>query len=248
MPLSIDETIIQAYLQDTLLPKDYASFQQAITLQKNRKEIVQELLKQLKDIIHIFPIYNPILFQKSFQEQLQQTPIIIQPLVNSDQLVKCHTDQNLRIQIDFIQVANCTRIVSQMHYILCNLLTLHIASYFIKETYLTQANDYLSTLTYLILKDGYANYLAWNQDCANYPFANEKYQSAFKMSSAFIQQAIEIKDIKKQNTIIEYFIQITDPFKNYALLCGMQQFHQAYQSNKLNGVLNLYKQGLKNDI
>ena len=80
------------------------------------------------------------------------------------------SEEGLCILIDLIHIADYTRIVSQMTYILQNYLTFELSKYLIQKQFPVRSRKYLSLLNHLAFTNGLANYLAWNASCSSYKF------------------------------------------------------------------------------
>ena len=107
-----------------------------------RKEIVEELNRQLHQIVQQFPVFNASLWKQIFDSKELEN-IIIFPVVGSyprENRVFLYENSTV-IQIDLLFIADYTPIVSQMCYILKKLYNIRSFKTIIEE----KKNQYLKT-------------------------------------------------------------------------------------------------------
>lgn len=213
-----------------------------------RRDIVRELDSQLESIVEEFPVFNSELFEAVFpnyREQLNKVCIIAVVGTKENRIVK--TEDSFCILIDLIHIADYTRIVSQMTYILQNYLTFEISKYLIQEQFPVRSRKYLSLLNHLAFTNGLSNYLAWNASCNHYKFYTQKYESHKERAFGLLAQALQVETKALQHKIL--VSAVTQEFWNqFPAVAGMFYFDNIYRDLGKEGVVLVYKHGPKNFI
>lgn len=248
--MQYNNSIISAFLNGTDITNE-----KCFCLLKNykapdikRKDIVKELDYQLKMIIDEFPTFNKDLLNKIFPDMKKElNNLCILTVVGTEQNCIVEKEDTVYILIDLIHIANYTRIVSQMVYIMQNYLTLEITKYLITRQYPLTSNNYIDILNHLSFTNGLANYLAWNESCDNYIFYTPKYDTYKEKSFGLLAQALQIEDISLQHKILES-IPSTDFWNQFPIIAGMFFFDDVYREKSYDGILELYNHGPKDFI
>lgn len=213
-----------------------------------RRDIVRELDVQLESIVEEFPTFNKDLFQAVFpkyEEQLRNVTIMAVVGTRENRIVK--TEDSFCILIDLIHIADYTRIVSQMTYILQNYLTFELSKFLIHERFPVRSRKYLSLLNHLAFTNGLANYLAWNESCNNYKFYTQKYEAHKERSFGLLAQALQVETKALQHKIL--VSAVSQEFWNqFPSVAGMFYFDDIYRDLGKEGVVLLYEHGPKNFI
>ena len=157
------------------------------------------------------------------------------------------SEEGLCILIDLIHIADYTRVVSQMTYILQNYLTFELSKYLIQEQFPVRSRKYLSLLNHLAFTNGLANYLAWNASCSSYKFYTQKYESHKERAFGLLAQALQVETKALQHKIL--VSAVTQEFWNqFPSVAGMFYFDDIYRDLGKEGIALLYKHGPKNFI
>lgn len=210
---------------------------------RKRKDIVEELNKQLSTMIEDYPVFNKELWNMLFFSSPMLDTIHICPVVGTKKIgYQQKTENALYLMIDLIHVANYTQLVSQMVYILQNYITLELAKICIQGTYPTQPTSYIDSLNQFAFTNGLANYLAWNESCDDYQFSSDKYEPHKEKAFGLLAQAIDIQDPQVQYTIVENIV-TADFWNQFPSVAGMFYFHDIYQEQGKEGILTLFTQG-----
>lgn len=243
----LKDSIIQAYLQHKPIhtAQDYTLLQNLTTPDRNRIEIVQELYHRLMKSLHAFPIFNKDLWNALFptwKETLKDVYILpVVGLTTSIYPIQ-KIDGKTYIVIDLIQTANYTRIVSQMEYLLQNLLMTSLAELCIQHDYPNQPSTYLQSLDTMFFKEGLKTYLSWNKDCKFYVFQNEKYLKRKELTFAILLEAVNVTDKTTQQNILNH-IQQADFWNQFPIIAGLFYFDDQYQDNDIQGIIQTYRKG-----
>ena len=144
-----DNRIAAAFLEGRPVTeeKHFYLLQEYKEADPKRRDIVQELDSQLESIVEEFPTFNKELFEAVFpnyREQLKTVCIMAVVGTKENRIVK--SEEGLCILIDLIHIADYTRIVSQMTYILQNYLTFELSKYLIQKQFPVRSRKYLSLL------------------------------------------------------------------------------------------------------
>lgn len=250
--MHFNTTIISAFLADEDITKteDFWLIQTYQKPNDKRKDIVKALVAKLQNIVEHFPTFNAPLWNALFPcwQPLLDT-VWICPLVgehkHGNHIIR--KDHDIYFVIDLLYVADFTRIVSQMEYILQNFLTYEIAKLCIQHDYPLQSENYIDCLNMLTFTNGLANYLAWNQTCSQYKFYTKKYEIYKEKAFGLLASAIKIQQKAIQQNILKSVI-TADFWDQFPSVAGLFYFDDIYQEFDMQGILNLYQQGPKDFI
>lgn len=250
--MNFNTSIISAFLSDKDITKE-ESFWLIQNYRKpndQRKDIVKALASKLNDIIEKFPTFNAPLWNVLFPccETILDT-IWICPVVG-DHAYGNHViqkDDAIYVVIDLLYVANFTRIVSQMEYMMQNFLTFEIAKVCIHHDYPLQSKRYVDVLNHLAFTNGLANYLAWNHSCSLYKFYTEKYETHKEKAFGLLASAMEIQDNDMQQKILKS-AETADFWNQFPSVAGLFYFDDIYREFDIRGIQILYQQGPRNFI
>lgn len=250
--MNYETSIIQAYLDDKDLTKEANSWMlaQYEIPDPMRKDIVRELTSQLEIITEEFPTFNTPLWNILFpQMDIVTDKITIVPLVGCKKAGNRieHKDGQIYFFIDLIYIADMTRIVSQMLYILQNYLTFEIAKLCIHQDYPLQSKKYMDILDHLTFTNGLATFLSWNKDCSQYKFHTEKYEPRKEQAFGMLASAMEIENKALQHKILLAAIS-NDFWKQFPSVAGLFYFDDVYRDIGKEGISLLYRHGPKNFI
>lgn len=248
--MQYDNSIVSAFLNGTDITNEkyFYFLKNYKTPDIKRKDIVKELDHQLKTILDEFPTFNKNLFNKLFPNiKKDLNNFCILAVVGTEQNCIVDKEGTVYILIDLIHIANYTRIVSQMVYIMQNYLTLEITKYLITKQYPLTSNNYIDILNHLSFTNGLSNYLAWNESCDNYIFYTPKYDTYKEKSFGLLAQAIEIDDISLQQRLLEN-IPSADFWNQFPIIAGMFYFDDVYREKGYDGILEIYNRGPKDFI
>lgn len=213
-----------------------------------RKDIVQELNTQLENVIDEFPTFNKELFTSLFPDYKKQLDrVCVMAVVGTIRNRIVETEEHLYIIIDLIHIANYTRIVSQMTYIIQNYLSFELSKYLIHLRFPVHSRNYLSLLNHFAFTNGLANYLAWNVSCDTYKFSTEKYETHKERAFGLLAQAMEVETKTLQHKILTYAVS-QDFWEQFPSVAGMFYFDDIYHELGKEGVVLLYTHGPKNFI
>ena len=138
------------------------------------------------------------------------------------------SEEGLCILIDLIHIADYTRIVSQMTYILQNYLTFEPIKVSDSEAVPVRSRKYLSLLNHLAFTNGLANYLAWNASCSSYKFYTQKYEAHKERAFGLLSQALQVETKALQHKIL--VSAVTQEFWNqFPSVAGMFYFDDIYR-------------------
>ena len=242
--------IIDAYLRDENIKEaPYAVLLEHFTQPDGkRKDVVKELCSQLEDIVEEFPTFNPKLWMALFPDmgkKLEDVRIIAVVGCKENRLL-VQEDETL-IFIDLIHIADYTRIVSQMVYVLQNYVTFELARLCIRRDFPIHSRKYMDLLNHLTFTNGLTNYLAWNEDCAQYRFYMEKYEPRKEKAFGLLAQAMEVENKALQHKIL---ISSTsgDFWNQFPAVAGMFYFDDIYRDLGKDGIQLLYRHGPKSFI
>lgn len=247
--MHIQDSIIQAYLQDIPI-KDAIDFSKLKGFKKpvsTRKEVVEELNRQLHQIVQQFPVFNASLWKQIFDSKELEN-IIIFPVVGSyprENRVFLYENSTV-IQIDLLFIADYTPIVSQMCYILKNYITLEVSKLLLKKKEPVPQN-FLETLDRMVFVGGLANFLAWNEDCNNYVFGKDTYDKKKEEVFGLLYQAKELKDSQLQKQILS-FLDTCSFWENFPAAAGMFFFDDIYREKGRDGIIEYIQKGSKNFV
>ena len=133
-----DNRIAAAFLEGRPVTeeKHFYLLQEYKEADPKRRDIVQELDSQLESIVEEFrPLIKELLrLFSNYREQLKTVCIMAVVGTKENRIVK--SEEGLCILIDLIHIADYTRIVSQMTYILQNYLTFELSKYLIQKQFL----------------------------------------------------------------------------------------------------------------
>lgn len=250
--MNMNTSIVSAFLLDKDLTKEdsFWLLQNYKKPDSKRKDIVRELSLKLTTIIEKFPTFNAPLWNVLFphSDELLDT-IVICPVVgdyeSGNHIEK--KDGTIYFVIDLLYIADFTRIVSQMLYILQNYLTFEIAKICIHHDYPITTKKYIDILNSLAFTNGLANYLSWNISCAQYKFHGEKYEKHKEHAFGMLASAIEVQNKAIQQKILMHAIS-KDFWSQFPSVAGMFYFDDIYRDLGVQGLRLLYQQGPKNFI
>lgn len=248
----LKDSIIQAYLQHIPIntAKHYSLLQNLTTPDDNRIEIVKELYHRLIEMLEQFPIFNQELWNALFPDwKTILKDVCILPVVGLTSSIEPIQiiDNTTYIVIDLIQTANYTRIVSQMEYLLQNLLMNSFSEICINAYYPLKPNNYIQTLDHIFFKEGLKTYLSWNKDCNQYVFQDEKYIKRKELTFAFLYDAIHIEDKNIQKNILQH-IKKANFWDQFPLIAGLFFFDDVYQKEGIEGITSIYQKGPDNIV
>ncbi len=248
----LKDSIIQAYLQSKPIhtAQDYILLRNLTTPDNSRIEIVKELYQRLIMMLQQFPIFNQELWNALFpnwKNTLKDVYILpVVGLTSSIHPIQI-IDGRTYIVIDLIQTANYTRIVSQMEYLLQNLLMNSLAELCIQDSYPLKPVSYLQTLDCMFFKEGLKTYLSWNKNCNHYVFQDEKYTKRKEMTFGFLYDAVNIKDETTQENILQH-IQQADFWNQFPMIAGLFFFDDIYHNEGMQGIVDIFQKGPHNII
>lgn len=243
----LKDSIIQAYLQNKPIDtaQDYTLLHNLTTPNYGRMEIVKELYQRLTITLQQFPIFNQTLWNALFpnwKDTLKDVCILpVVGLTSSIHPIQV-IDGTTYIVIDLIQTANYTRIVSQMEYLLQNLLMTSLAELCIQDSYPVKSIPYLQTLDSMFFKEGLKTYLSWNKDCSQYVFQDENYAKRKEMTFGFLYDAVNIQDKTTQEKILQH-IQQADFWNQFPMIAGLFFFDDIYHEDGIQGIIDIYQKG-----
>lgn len=244
--MQIDSHIVDRYLNgDPLFTKedDWMPIEK-IPTDLNRQEVSAELKTRMLDSLARFPSFNHALFMALFPT-LDHTleKVNVHLVVSTRQLFHmAKRDQTIDLFIDLIQAANHTHIVSQMLYLILYSLHSAIAKHCLQERWTIQEDSYQKRLNHLCFIEGFATYLAWNEDAANYRFYTDRYEQKKERAFGLLYHAFQTTDTVIQEKIFTSRTAI--PFWNqFWTTAPLFYIDDIYRSDSIDGVRALYEQG-----
>ena len=245
--MHLDTTIIHQYLHDLPLADAplYEYVKNKSIPDPKRKDVVVELHQRLCHMVEYFPLFNHDVFHQLFTN--------FNTLSNSITLVLCvgeansytykyQFDDQLYIFIDLLLVANFTRYLDEMEYILNNDITKQIALHCIEAQHPLTSHNYSTLLNHFIYRDGLANWLAWNHDIKEYKFQSDNYEEQKAKSFGMLAHAYELEDPRQQQMILLHLMQASF-WDKFTSIAGMFYIDDCYHTQGIDGVLSLYQQG-----
>lgn len=247
--MHFETSIISAYLNDTPISKEpmYSYIKNYQKPDIKRKEIVEELSSQLCKITEGFPTFNPMIWNTLFSQQSDALDLIcICPVVGSDTLCyKTIIRDQTYLFIDLIRVANHTQILSQMVYILNNLITFELSKSFILMDFPFDSKEYDSLLNEAAFVHGLAHWIAWNVSYERYVFHSDKYETHREKAFGLLSQSMNIKNKAMQHKILVH-IHASDLWEQFPVVAGMFYFDDTIRDIGVIGLKQLYQLGPKN--
>ncbi len=250
--MKLDTTLIEAFLNDQPLnhtfPYDFIKTFAAPS--SKRKDVVKELTSQLKNILDDFPQFNHNLWNRLFNDTSAVLDTIYVLPVVGETTSYAHVekkDNNYYIIIDLIKIADFTRIVSQMVYILNNYLINEITKICILHKFPVSSKSYIDILNEMVFAHGLANWLAWNEDYKQYKFQSSRYDSHKEKAFGLLAQAVQIENKAIQHKIIIDILH-SDFWDQFPAIAGMFYFDDTYHDLREEGILLLFKRGPKDII
>lgn len=249
--MKIDSSIIEHYLHQSPCPVEsawiYKITQGKRDIEMHRQEVVQALLKQITLYCDEgFPIWNKQLIQTIFQDQIDLLDdLILLPIVGAnasfDGTICTHLEQNYLI-LDVLNIADYTPILTQMHYILHNLIHVSIITFLIHTRYPKQPKTYLEQLESIFFVEGLAQYLSWNEDVSKKRFQNASYEKRKETAFGLLYQAIQINDEATQKRMLET-LKKASFWNRFPQVAGMFFMDDLYQAEKEKGLRACYMHG-----
>ena len=243
-----NDSIIQAYRNDQPISKEklYPNIKNYHKPDTKRKDIVNELNKQLQHIVEQFPVFNAHLWSLLFHDMDDVLDhIYICPVVGSDTLsTQCTKKEDIYLFIDLICVANYTRIVSQMTYILKNHIMYEITRICILKKYPLHSNNYASLLDASAFIHGLSYYISWNEACMKYKFYTEAYEKRKEQAFGLLAQAMQVDNKAMQHKILLH-IRTGDLWNQFPAAAGMFYFDDVYRELGNKGIYQLFEKGPK---
>ncbi|MEF9967241.1 MAG: hypothetical protein RR766_01920 [Longicatena sp.] len=245
-----NNSFIQSFLDDKELQEEplFKLLEDFKEPDIKRKDVVKEVSTQIQAISDKFPIFNSDLWNSLFIDTSFLDTISICPMVGGNKIgYQIHKDDKIYLFIDVIQVANCTRVVSQMMYIIKNFISLEVTKIGIHQYYPMKLKEYLDILDYLTFANGLANFLAWNEDCNTYSFHTDKYEVHKEKAFGMLAQAIEVDNKVVQHKLL---LCAKSPilWDRFASVAGMFYIHDIYQEQGTEGIVSLFNEGPNNFI
>lgn len=216
-------------------------------IEMNRQEIVLELLDKLIDYPRLLPIFNHNLILKLFPEMktsLQDVTIL--PIVGAHQSFLCDIvcyEGEQYLLIDLLNVANYTGILSQTMYIMNNVIHLTLIRYLMNKKF-AAPETYMEKLESIFFVEGFTQYLAWNEKCADYKFQSDEYLQRKKRSFLFLQDALQVEDPIKQEQILNKLAN-SELFDNFVLASGIFFLDDLYHKENEKGLCDYFARGPK---
>lgn len=249
--MHFDDTLIQAYLNDQPISKTsiYRMIEHYHKPDVKRRDVVRELNLQLHEITKQFPVFNEHLWSMLFHENSDiLDTIYICPVVGSDTMSRTVTkDDQTYFLIDLIGVADVTRIVSQMIYILKNHITFEITKLCILKQYPMTSHHYGNMLDASAFINGLSYFLSWNESCELYQFHTDKYEPHKEKAFGLLAQALTIDNKALQHKILVH-IHNGDLWEQFPAAAGMFYFNDIYRDLGENGIVQLYRMGPKDFV
>lgn len=249
--MKIDIQMISPYLHKQELSQEnhwiYQYTQGTQSILPHRQEVVQTLLKELAAYPKSFPIFNPTLITKLFPNYKNiLDDIILLPIVGASASFDCgiiQQDGKNYLLIDLLHVADYTPIVSQMTYILHNMVHIQLLQYLMKLVF-PAPKTFMEQLESIFFIDGFAQYLAWNKDCATYSLQSKTYKKDKDRCFPFLYQILTIQDSSNQKHILKQ-LQDADLWDNFVLASAIFFLDDIYQKMQEKGLYACYAHGPK---
>lgn len=249
--MNIDTTVLQHYLQQKPCPSAYAWVYEAAKgrrkIEMHRQDVVEALLKQLSLYASQgYPLWNQSLIRSLFQAELTKIEeVILLPIVGAkasfDGALYTH-EGNVYFLIDFLNIADYTPMLSQMTYILHNLMHVQLAQYLIKQRYPDELASFPAYLETSFFVDGLSQYLSWNEDVREKSFQDSSYDKRKETAFGLLYQALHIQEIATQQTIINS-LQSASFWNRFPQVAGMFFMDDIYQAEKEKGLRAIYTHG-----
>lgn len=249
--MNIDTTILQHYLQQKPYPSTYAWVYEATKgrrkIEMHRQDVVEALLKQLSLYASQgYPLWNQRLIHTLFQTELAKVEeVILLPIVGAnasfDGALYTH-EGNIYLLIDFLNIADYTPMLSQMTYILHNLMHVQLAQYLIKQRHPDNPTNFFTYLETSFFMDGLSQYLSWNEDVCATSFQDTSYDKRKEAAFGLLYQAIQIQEMETQKTIIDS-LQSASFWNRFPQAAGMFFMDDVYQAKKEKGLRAVYTHG-----
>lgn len=246
--MQYNDSIINAYLEGRPISKEklYPYIKNYHTPDSKRKDVVKELNQQLQSITEKFPVFNTHLWSLLFHDMDDALDKIhICPVVGGDTLsTQCVKGEEVYLFIDLICVADYTRIVSQMTYILKNHLMYEVTRLCILKKYPLDSKHYASLLDTSAFVHGLSYYLSWNESCSNYKFYTDAYDLRKEQAFGLLLQAMNVDNKAMQHKILLH-IRSGDLWNQFPAAAGMFYFDDIYRELGEKGICQLFERGPK---
>lgn len=249
--MNIDTTILSNYLNQKACPSTYTwvyEFTKGTQdIQMHRQDVVHALLEQLyRYQEECYPLWNHKIQKAIFQDDLQLVNAVeILPIVGSNSSFDCticsHAAKTYLL-IDLLNVADYTRVLSEMQYILHNLIHVHLCRYLIQQRYPKKPLSYIEQLENMFFVDGLAQYVAWNAHMEHCHFQDSMYKKRKETAFAMLYEAMQLQDEGLQQSILKRLNKISfwDKFPQAA---GMFFLDDLYFAEKEKGLRAFYIHG-----
>lgn len=243
----IADSIIHAYLQKQELQTapDHPLMEHSGIPQSNRQDVVKELLKHLHTFCDTFPVFNAPLWNLMFPAWKESFDhILLLPVVGTfpHGNYVFQKEEQLIIQIDLLYIADFTRILSQMVYIMNNYLTKELALIAIQTAFPYKGTTSEELLDYRTYAYGFANFLSWNESCDAYVFHLDKYEEKKIRSFSALYQLACSQDQKLKKFFLTRLSQI-DFWEQFPDIAGMFYLNDIYREQGIDGLLKVYHNG-----
>lgn len=251
--MEIQTQVVDSYLNDEAIHTKergwlFSDFTQP---DPSRKEVVAELKRRVLESADHFPTFNSALYLMLFphlDEVLEECRIVL--VVGSPASIYSLTHEGVRyLVIDLLQVANMTRIVSQMMYVIANGINFEIAKQCILKDYPAPhaAHDYHALLNRRCFIEGLATYLAWSSNIEQYRFFTEKYNPYKEKAFALLHQAFYTQNQLTRKKILTALPQL-DFWNQFPTIAGMFYFDDVFLAHGKKAIKAVYDLGWRHFI
>lgn len=175
-----------------------------------RKDVALELTNRLSKIINRQDFFNKELLSALFpQRDMIWNSITIYAAIGIpkpyDAILRKDRDGNTIFIIDLHQIADYTREIDKMIFIIQNYLTQELTRICITHDFPSYyATTYKDILSYHTFCEGLIRFLGWGENFRNYQLSTEKYEEHRGKSFLMLQDAMKMHGLDKQKTVLKY--------------------------------------------
>lgn len=249
--MKIDTELLSHYLKQQPCPSTYDwvyTFTNGVKeIEMHRQDVVQALLQQL--LLYQeqgYPLWNTTMHETIFQEELQTAnEITILPIVGASanfDCTLCHHACTTYLLIDVLNIADYTHILSQMYYILHNLIHVHTCSYLIQQHYAKKPISYLQQIENMFFVNGLAQYVSWNEQMEQKGLQNSVSNQYREKAFSLLYQAMQVQDEATQQLILKQ-IKEASFWNQFPQIAGMFFLDDLYHAQHMQGLRAFYKHG-----
>ena len=242
----VQTDVIDAYMQERKIPDKNAWFYQYTNgchiVFDNRQEVCQALLSECKRY-DAFPLWNSTLAHALHIDACDD--IILYPVIGTQPSFDCrivHHHQKTYLLVDLLHIADHTKTLKQMCYVLHHLCHQNLFKEKLYAMY-PKPNTFHEQLSLRFFVEGIALYLSWNENHGSYVFQSKQYDTKKERAFVLLFQAYEVKETSLQNMILQG-LKHSDLWSRFPDIAGMFYLDDLYQEQGDKGIRLYFEQGI----